>query len=146
MRNWFGRTGTRSCKTPPESRIASDVSGAKHNVEAGYARHALSVGPEVLPKRCDVGEGGGDPTLEDDQRAVHGHLGAIDLAGRVSEEAHRPLAVLVVGRRVETLVVNVRQREPDLVEAEHEGSVGSRDREIAVRRVLELADIIGQWV
>ena len=50
--------------------------------------------------------------------------GAIDLAAPVSEKVHRPLAVLVVRGRVETLVMNVRQREPDLVEAEHEGPVG----------------------
>src|SRR5439155_23311893 len=62
------------------------------------------------------------------------------------QEVPRPLAVLFIVRRVEAAVVEVRERQADLVKVERQRVARLRYRQDAVRRVLELANVLVQFV
>jgi len=77
---------------------------------------------------------------------VQGRHCAVDISLGIRPEVDRELAILLVIRRVEPIVVEVGHRELEFVKTELKLVTFESDLENAVRRILKLASVVGQRV
>src|SRR2546422_8057708 len=75
---------------------------------------------------------------------VQGRHCAVDISLGIRPEVDRELAILLVIRRVEPIVVEVAHRELEFVKTELKLVTFESDLENAVRRILKLASVVGQ--